>query len=68
MYLSSLPPHAHVHLDQPLDYDNKGVVDLIKIADHMIKWEEKLAAGLQLTDTDIYVIKKDYHDQPVLQR
>ncbi len=56
-YVSSLPACAHHHLEQQLDSDNNGVeVDLHEIADHMIKWEEKLSAPLGLTEVDIYDI------------
>ena len=68
MYMSSLPPHAHHHLDKLLDYDNDGVdKDLNEIADTLLNWEEKVAVDLCLTAIDIHDIKKDINGQ-VLQR
>ena len=50
----SLPPCARPHLERQLDWGNEGVdEDLSEIADHMIKWEEKLSAPLGLTEVDI---------------
>ena len=37
-----------------MDWGNEGVdEDLSEIADHMIKWEEKLSAPLGLTEVDV---------------
>ena len=56
-FVDSLPPAARPHLELQLDWNYGGVeTDLYEIADHMIKWEEKLAAFLGLTEVDIYDI------------
>ena len=55
--MSSLPACARPHLERQLDWGNEGVdVDLNEIADHMIRWEEKLSTHLDLTEVDIYDI------------
>ena len=64
---SSLPASAQNMLDKELDWDNEGVErDLYKLAEHMVDWEEKLAAPLSLTATDVFEINKN--SNPVLQR
>lgn len=57
-------------LDEMLDWDHHGVnSDLYSIAEHMVDWEEKLAALLQLTDVEIHDLKKIHiNDPPVLLR
>jgi len=68
-YRSSLPPAARPHLEYELDWGHEGVEkDLYSIADVMLKWEEKLAVALTLTDVDISDIKAIHRDEPVLQR
>ena len=55
--MSSLPACARPHLELQLDSDNNGVeTDLHEIADHMIRWEEKLSAPLGLTERDVHDI------------
>ena len=67
--MSSLPACARPHLERQLDWGHEGVdKDLSEIADHMIKWEEKLAAPLGLTEVDIDDIKAVHRDSPPLQR
>ena len=67
--MSSLPACARPHLELQLDWGHDGVdKDLSEIADHMIKWEEELAAPLGLTEVDISDIKAVYRDSPPLQR
>ena len=56
-YVSSLPASACHLLEQQLDWDNGNDKDLIKIAYHMIEWEEKLSCHLGLTEVDVYDIK-----------
>ncbi len=66
--VSSLPACARPHLELQLDWGHDGVeTDLYAIADHMIKWEEKLASPLGLTDVDIYDITEGIRSL-VLQR
>lgn len=61
-YMSSLPDCARCYLDQQMDYD-----DIISIAHHMLRWEEKLCSGLGLTEVDIHDIPK-IKSTPELQR
>ena len=68
-YVSILPSHVRPHLKKQLDRDNKGVdIDLCDIAENMIKWEERLAVPLGLTEIEIYDIQKMYSSNPKLQR
>ena len=56
-YVSSLPAYARPHLELQLDWGHEGVeTDLCEVAEHMIKWEEKLSAPLGLTEVDIHDI------------
>ena len=56
-YLLSLPPCARPHLERELDWGHEGVdKDLSEIAVWMIKWEEKLAVPMGLTEVDIHDI------------
>ena len=67
--MSSLPAGVQRYLDEVLDWDQKGVdKDLMKIAHHMLGWEEQLSALLGLTQVDIHDIKKIHSKQPKLQR
>ena len=67
-YVSSLPACARPHLELRLDWGHDGVErDLYAVADHMIKWEEILAAPLGLTEIDIHDITESICN-PVLQR
>ena len=68
-YVSSLPPPARPHLELQLDSDHNGVeMDLHQIAEHMLKWEEKLSAHLGLTPADIDNIKERNPFKPELQK
>ena len=68
-YVSSLPPPARPHLELQLDSDHDGVeMDLHQIAEHMLKWEEKLSAHLGLTPADIDNIKERNPFKPELQK
>jgi hypothetical protein len=68
-YLSNLPASVRAHLNQQLDWDNKGMnKDLIKIAYHMLGWEERLVTHLELTDVDIHDIKARNQGKPEMQR
>ena len=68
-YVSSLPPPARLHLELQLDSDHNGVeIDLHQIAEHMLKWEEKLSAHLGLTPADIDNIKERNPFKPELQK
>ena len=59
-YISLLPDTAYNHLNEELDYNNKGVdVDLNEIAEDMTEWEERLTSYLGLTRTNIHDIKKE---------
>lgn len=68
MYLSFLPDAVAPYLDKVLDWDNEYDRDLIRIAEHMLKWEEHLALPFRLTPTDIDDIKAVYPQKPELQR
>ena len=67
--MSSLSPCVHPLLERQLDWDHGGVdVDLNEIADHMLDWEERLSAHLELTRIDINDIKEIHSNRPPLQR
>ena len=67
-YVATLPACARPHLELVLDWGHDRVEkDLSEIADHMLNWEEKLAAHLELTPVDIHDIKET-STNPVLQR
>ena len=67
--MSSLPASARDHLNKELDWDRGGVdKDLIKIAHHMLDWEEQLSSHLGLTQVDIRDIKERNPQKPELQR
>ena len=59
---------GNCHLDKKLDWDNQVDKDLIAIAHHMLKWEERLSADLELTDVDIHDIKEKNPKNFALQR
>lgn len=62
-YVSSLPANSRPHLEQQLDWGH-----LIKIAHHMLDWEEKLCSYLGLTEEDIHDVKAIHSNNPELQR
>lgn len=52
--MARIPPDNHKSLDQVLDYKNPGIdKHLGEIAEHIVGWEEKLAALLNLTQVEI---------------
>ena len=60
-YVSSLPASARSYLDRELDWSHGGVEkDLSEIAEHMLGWDEKLSAHLELTHIDIHDIKETH--------
>ena len=67
MWISSLPPAVHLHLEYLLDKDNDVDRDLREIAYHMLDWDLKLSTHLKLTEVDIRDIKQ-YFKEPELQR
>ena len=68
-YLTSLPQSAHTYLELKLDSGHDGVEkDLGKIAHHMVDWQEKLIAHLELPHVDVNDIQKIHPNSPVLQR
>lgn len=67
-YLTKLHPSVNVFLKKRLDWDAGGVdKDLIKIAEHMLNWREKLSGHLELTNVEINDIL-EREDAPALQR
>ena len=66
--LSLLPVAVFPYLDKELDWDNDYERDLIEIANHMLRWEEQLAAPFKLSPVDIHDIKSTPNQSPELLR
>ena len=66
--LSLLPLCVFPYLDQTLDWDNELDQDLIEIAKHLVRWEERLVSPFRLSPADIHDIKANNQQSPELQR
>ena len=67
-YLSALPVYVFPYLDKTLDWDNELETDLIAIAKHLVRWEERLVSPFRLTPADIHDINATNQKYPELQR
>lgn len=72
--VASVPPETQWKLDQEIDFEHKNScgdlipMDLGKIAESMVDWEDSIADCLFLTDAERYDINCTHPNNPKLRR